>query len=253
VTTREKAIRAYRTLLNAGSKLSYFEERGISAETVGAAWVGYDAAGGAFTYPCIARGGGLLGIHYKSEGRDENGKRRQWWGGYADDLPRRGHGEKPDNSAKVIPFGLETLGDLEPGSLVVLCCGEEDALSARQAGYVAVSQPGAGLLEPAHAKAFAGLEVVVFYDAGEEHEARQDALKLLEAGTRRVRVVEWPKDASHGSDVNGRMVEDPEGFEGWLAQMLATAKPPASVEAVATARICCLTRSASLSSSTSLS
>jgi hypothetical protein len=65
VKTREKAIRAHRTLLN-GGKLSYFEERGISSETVRAAWVGYDAGSGAFTYPCIARGGSLLATHYKS-------------------------------------------------------------------------------------------------------------------------------------------------------------------------------------------
>jgi hypothetical protein len=110
-----------------------------------------------------------------------------------------------------------------------LCCGEEDALSARQAGYTAVSQPGAGLLEPAYARAFAGLEVVVFYDAGEEHEARKDALKLLEAGAKDVRIVEWPKDAPHGTDVNRRLVEDPEGFEGWVADMIAAAKPPEHV------------------------
>jgi hypothetical protein len=229
VTARERVIRAHRALLNGSDKLSYFEERGISAQTVRAAWVGYDPASGAFTYPCIARGGGLLGIHYKSERRDENGKRRQWWGGYADDLPAKGHAKKPDDPAKVIPFGLETLGDLGSGSFVVLCCGEEDALSARQAGYAAVSQPGTGLLEPVYAKVFAGLEVVVFYDAGEDNEARLDALKLLEAGAKGVRVVEWPQRAHHGSDINGKLVEDPEGFGGWLADMIAAAKPPVSV------------------------
>jgi hypothetical protein len=72
VSARERAIRAHRTLLNSG-KLSYFEERGISAETLKAAWVGYDAASRAFTYPSITRGG-LLGIHYKSERRDKNAK-----------------------------------------------------------------------------------------------------------------------------------------------------------------------------------
>jgi hypothetical protein len=230
VTTREKAIRARTVLLADNGKLSHFEERGIFTETLRAAWVGYDAASGAFTYPCIARGGGLLGIHHKSVTRDEKGKRRQWWGDYADDLPRKGHGRKRDDPAKVIPFGLETIRDSEAGgSQVVLCCGEEDALSARQAGYTAVSQPGAGLLEPAYAKAFAGLEVVVFYDAGEDHEAREDALKLLEAGAKGVRVVEWPKDAPHGTDVNRRLVEDPEGFEGWVADMIAAAKLPEHV------------------------
>jgi hypothetical protein len=226
VSAREKAIRAHRTLLSDSGKLSYFEERGISPETVRAAWVGYDAASGAIAYPCIARGGGLLGIHYKSEERDEKGKRRQWWGGYAEDLPPKGHGKRPDDPAKVIPFGLETLGNLEPGSFVVLCCGEEDALSVRQAGYAAVSQPGAGLLEPAYAKAFAGLDVVVFYDAGEECEAREDALKLLEAGAKGARVVEWPKAVPHGSDINDKLVEDPEVFRAWLAEMIMAAKPP---------------------------
>jgi hypothetical protein len=227
VNAREKAIRAHKALLNCGM-LSYFERRRISSETVRAAWVGHDDASGAFTYPCIARVGGLLAIHYKSEGRGENGKRRQWWGAYAEDLPAKGHGKNPDDPAKVIPFGLETLGNLEPGSLVILCCGEEDALSVRQAGYVAVSQPGAGLLEPVYAKAFQGLEVVVLYDAGEEHEARLDALMLFEAGANGVRIVEWPQRVPHGADINGKLVEDPEGFQQWLAKRIASAKPPAS-------------------------
>src|ERR687897_1976432 len=124
-------------LLN-GDKLSYFEQRGISTETVGAAWVGYDAASGAFTYPCIARVGGLLGIHYKSAERDEKGRRQQWWGGFDENLPSKRHGKKSADPAKVIPFGLETLRDLKPGSLIVLCCGEEDALSVQQAGETAL-------------------------------------------------------------------------------------------------------------------
>jgi hypothetical protein len=227
MTAREKAIRAHRTLLS-DSKITYFEERGISAETVRAAWVGYDAASGAFTYPCIARAGGLLGIHYKSAERNEKGKRQQWWGGFAENLPPKRHGKKPADPAKVIPFGLETLRDLKPGSLVVLCCGEEDTLSVRQAGYVTVSQPGAGLLEPVYAEEFDGLEVVVFYDAGEEHEARLDALKLLEAGAKGVRVAAWPQRAPHGADINGKLVEDAEGFGGWLDERVAAAKPPAS-------------------------
>ena len=224
---REKVIRAHKTLLN-GGKLSYFEERGISAETIRAAWVGYDAASRAFTYPCIARGS-LLGIHYKSEERDQNGKRRQWWGGYAEELPPKGRGKAPGDPAKVIPLGLETLTEREPGSLVILCCGEEDALSLRQVGYAAVSQPGAGLLEPTYAKVFAGLEVVLFYDAGEEHEASEDALKLREAGTKGVRVVGWPRDAPHGADINGKLVEVPESFERWLSEMMAATKPSASI------------------------
>jgi hypothetical protein len=234
VNAREQALKAHRTLPNGSSKLEYFESRGITEEVVKRAYIGYEA--GAFTYPCVAKGGGLLGIHYKCEKRDEKGKRRQWWGAYAEDLPVKGHGERPDDPAKVIPFGLETLGDLKPGSLVVLCWGEEDALSVRQAGYAAGSQPGAGLLEPAYAKEFEGLEVVVFYDAGEEREACEDTRKLLKAGAKSTRVVEWPKDAPHGSDVNGRLVDDLEDFEGWLAEMIAAAKPPASLAVDAAVR-----------------
>jgi hypothetical protein len=225
VSGREQVISARNALLNGSGKLPYFEKRGISAETVRAAWVGYDAARGAFTYPCIARGGGLLGIHYKSEGRDEKGKRRQWWGGYAHDLPLRGHGKKPDDSAKVIPFGMETLEDLERGSLVILCCGDEDALSLRQVGFTAVSQAGAGLLEPVYAKAFAGFEVVVVYDAGEESEALEDARKLEQAGALSVRVAEWEPKVSHGADINGRLIEDREGFKKWLSKMITGAVP----------------------------
>ena len=80
-----------------------------------------------------------------------------------------------------------------------------------------------------YAGEFDGLEVVVFYDAGEEHEARLDARKLLEAGAKSTRVVEWPKDEPHGSDVNSKLAEDPEDFERWLAEMIASAKHPASV------------------------
>jgi hypothetical protein len=225
VATREKAILAHRALLNSDDKLSYFRERGIFAETLKAARVGYDGASGAFTYPCIARVGGLLGIHFKGERRDEKGKRQQWWKGYADDLPPRGHCKHPEQPAKVIPFGLETLKNTEMGSLVILCCGEEDALSLRQAGYTALSQPGAGLLEPVYAREMEGLRVVVFYDAGEAQEAHKDALKLLEAGALTVRIVEWPPDAPNGSDINGRLVEDEESFSEWAQAMVEAARP----------------------------
>jgi len=70
-----------------------------------------------------------------------------------------------------------------------------------------------------------GLEVVVFYDAGEEQEAHKDAMKLLEAGAQNVRVVEWPSDAPNGSDINGRLVEDAQGFEGWVAEIISATKP----------------------------
>jgi hypothetical protein len=225
MTGREKVISARNALLNGSGKLSYFEKRGIDRQTIEAAFIGYDAASHAFTYPCIARGGGLLGIHYKSEGRNEKGKRWQWWGGYAEDLPAKGHGRKPDDLAKVIPFGLETLQDLEPGSLVVLCCGEEDALSLRQAGFTAVSQAGAGVLEPVYAREFAGFDVVVVYDAGEEVEAAKDARKLQQAGAFNVRVAEWPPDAPHGADINGRLVEDPGGFKKWFSGVITSAAP----------------------------
>lgn len=219
---REKVVKAHRALLNGTGELAYFEGRGIAKRVVRDAFVGYES--GAFLYPCRARSGGLLGLHYKSKARDGRGKRRQWWQGYAD-LPPKGHGKKPDDPAKIIPFGLETLEGLEPGSPVVLFCGEEDAMSARQAGYVAVSQPGAGLLEPVYAREFAGLDVIVFYDAGEEQDAHKDALKLVDAGAGSVRVVRWPDEAPNGADVNGRLVEDPEGFAGWLAEMIEAAQP----------------------------
>jgi hypothetical protein len=76
----------------------------------------------------------------------------------------------------------------------------------------------------------------VFYDAGEELEAREDASKLLEMGAKSARVVQWPKDAPHGSDVNGRLVADPQGFKGWFAEMVGAAKPPASLAADAVGR-----------------
>ena len=99
-----------------------------------------------------------------------------------------------------------------------------------------MSQPGAGLLQPVYARAFEGLEVVVYYDAGEEHEARLDATKLLEAGAKSASVVAWPMDAPHGSDINGKLVDHAEGFEEWLADMIAAAKPPDRVPADDTAR-----------------
>jgi len=92
------------------------------------------------------------------------------------------------------------------------------------------------LLEPVYAKAFEGLEVVVFYDAGEENEARLDALRLLEAGAKGVRVATWPQRVPHGADINSKLVEDAEGFGGWLDEMVAEAKPPASAVTDAAAR-----------------
>jgi hypothetical protein len=125
----------------------------------------------------------------------------------------------------VILFGLEKLKNVGAGSLVILCCGEEDALSLRQVGYTALSQPGAGLLEPVYAREMAGLGVVVLYEAGEASEARRDAQKLLETGAMSVRVAEWPPDASNGADVNGKLVDDPDGFAEWVVGMIEGAKP----------------------------
>src|SRR5215218_5261947 len=233
--TRTLMLGTHRALLNGSGKLEYFERRGISRHVIEGAYVG--SRNRAFTYPCIGRNDELLAIHCKSENRDGNGKRRQWWMGYANDLPPKGHGKKADAPAKVIPFGMETLRGLGAASLVVLCCGEEDALSLRQVGYTALSQPGAGLLEPAYAREMEGLEVVVFYDAGEEQEAHKDAMKLLEAGARSVRVVTWPPYAPNGSDIDGRLVEDAEGFEGWAAEMISEAKPVSDIARSASAEV----------------
>jgi hypothetical protein len=239
VSAREVVVRGRKRLLNGGDELTYFEDRGLTRDTIARAFIGCEPEvyfpgkngrgykGPALLYPCVV-GGKLLGIHYKSEERNGGGKRYQKWGGYAEDLPRKGHGKRPDDPAKIIPMGLETLEDLEAGSLIVLCCGEEDTLSIRQIGYTALSQPGAGLLEPAYAAEFEGLEVVVFYDAGEEAEAHKDALKLGQAGARLVCVVEWPPDVPAGSDVNGKLVENPDGFEGWVSRMISGAKPLSS-------------------------
>src|SRR5215218_7621633 len=223
MVTRKLALEAHKALLNGSGKLEYFRQRGLSERIIQEAYVGF--RNGAFTYPCIGKNGGLLAIHCKSEDRDGEGKRRQWWKGYSDDLPPKGHGGNPDSPAKVIPFGMEMLTNVDSDSPVILCCGEEDALSLRQAGYTALSQPGAGLLEPAYAREMAGLGVVVFYDAGEASEAHKDAMKLLEAGARSVRVVTWPPYAPNGSDINGRLVEDAKGFEGWAAEMISEANP----------------------------
>ena len=210
-------------LLNGSGKMDYFERRELGRDVVQDAGIGVE--NGWFLYPCISRSCELLGVHVKSERRNGKGKREQEWRNYAPDLALKANGKQ----AKVIPFGLDTLGDPEPGSPVILCCGEEDALSLRQAGYTTLSQPGAGLLEPVYAREFAGHEVVVFYDAGEERAASKDAQKLLEAGAMEVRVVPWPPEAPNGADVNGRLVEDPETFGDWAARMMATAQPlPAS-------------------------
>lgn len=40
-----------------------------------------------------------------------------------------------------------------------------------------------------------------------------------------IRVVEWPPDVENGADINGRLVEDPDGFKRWAAQMIAAARP----------------------------
>lgn len=228
MNTRDLVIGAHKALLNGSGRLGYFERRGISRQVIENAYIGFQ--GRAFTYPCIGKNGGLLAVHCKSEDRDDKGKRRQWWKGYADDLPLKGHGKNADKPAKVIPFGLETLKDVEAEVPVILCCGEEDALCLRQIGYTALSQPGAGLLEPVYAREMAGLEVVVLYDAGEEKEARKDALKLQEAGVGSVRVAEWEPGAPNSADVNGKLTEAPDTFPEWVAGMVDGARPLSSIE-----------------------
>ncbi len=88
MSTRQRVLRARDALLNGSGKVSYFRERGISEEAIKRAFIGYET--GAFLYPCIGRSGGLLGVHCKSEGRDEKGKRQQWWGGTQRTCPIRG-------------------------------------------------------------------------------------------------------------------------------------------------------------------
>lgn len=242
-TRAQKRIQAANhALVNGSGKLAYFEQRNIERETVRRAYVGYEAevffpdrngrgyTCPAFTYPCIAKGGELLGIHLKSEARNSHGKRWQRWDAYANGLPPKGHGKNPNKPAKVIPFGMETLRDLEVGSLAVLCCGEEDALILRQVGHTALSQPGAGLLEPVYAKELVGFDVVVFYDAGEEHAARKDALKLEQGGARSVRVVEWPPEDSSGTDINEKLINSPQGFASWAEEMITKAVPPTALD-----------------------
>jgi AAA domain len=109
-----------------------------------------------------------------------------------------------------------------------LATGVAQALSLRQAGYTALSQPGAGLLEPVYARELTGYEIVVFYDAGEEQEARNDSLKLLEGGAESVRIVEWPPEAENGADINARLVESPDSFEEWAAERIAASRPVAT-------------------------
>lgn len=220
-----RVLEANHRLLNGSGKLAYFERRGLGRDVVQDAGIGFES--GVFSYPSFSRDSELLGVHMKTEKRDDRGKRRQWWTGHTADVPVKVDGRP----AKVIPFGLETISDLEPGSMVALCGGEEDALSLRQAGYTALSQPGAGLLEPIYAREFASLKVVVFYDAGEDKQARKDARKLLEAAAGEVPIVSWPAGAPNGADVNGRLVEDPETFGSWAAGMIASALPPSSFDA----------------------
>jgi hypothetical protein len=244
LSARELVLRAHKALLDGDEKLSYFRKRRLSEATIKSARVGYrdrewfkEHRGAAFIYPCFDKNEGLLAVHYKSEARGDDGKRHQKWGLYSENLPPKGHGKKPDAPAKVIPFGMETLRSLKPRSLVVMCCGEEDALSLRQIGFTALSQPGAGLLEPVYARELAGFEVVVFYDAGEEQEARKDALKMIEAGAQSVRVVEWPSDTPHGSDINGRLVESAHAFGKWAAEMIGAACPVSEVKVEVTKRV----------------
>jgi len=240
VSAHERVSAECRNLLNGSGRISYFGRRGITEETLEAAQIGFRTKmrfsdgheGPTFTFPCFDRGGRLLGVHYKSEVPDGKGKRRQRWDDYSDDLlPPKGHGKNPEAPAKVIPFGLDSLDGLEPGDLVIVGCGEEDALSLRQSGYVALSQPGAGLLESVYARELEGFEVVVFYDAGEEEDARKDAGKLETAGAAGVRVVRWPSEAANGADINGRLMENPESFPSWVETMISEARPPTSAGA----------------------
>jgi excisionase family DNA binding protein len=89
---QEKVVRTHQALLNGSGEIAYFTERRIAEQTVKCAYLGYE--NGAFLYPCRAKSGSLLALHYKSKARGQKGKRLQWWGGYANDLPSKGHGKR---------------------------------------------------------------------------------------------------------------------------------------------------------------
>jgi hypothetical protein len=170
VTAREWAIGAHRTLLNSG-KLSYFEERGLPAEPVRAAWVGYAAASGAFVYPASPG----VAVSSVSTTRARGATRRGSAGSGGAGTPRTCR-TKGTARSRTLGEGhtirLENPREPRAGlarGLVLRRGGRPERAAGGLRGFIPT---GAGLLEPAYAKEFRGLEVVVFYDAGEEQGKR---------------------------------------------------------------------------------
>lgn len=174
-----------------------FEERGLRLQTVLKASIGHD--GRHYKIPVFSPEREIWNIRtYDMHPKDE---RRKIWS-------ERGFGR-----ARIYPAGV--LERAQPGSAVILCEGEWDALLTLQTGYQAVTRTdGAG--KPWHHEwdvGFAGLRVFLCHD-------RDDAgvmsdlisMKALLPVAQEVRRVELPYPVvhKHGQDLTDFLLEQDE-------------------------------------------
>lgn len=184
--------------------LNYLRQRGFSDETIKAAQLGYHPAPHGYAKTgCkaldwgvsseitheeshAAQLGGLLG----PQGRPKSVLRGTitipyWYGGRCTLLRGRQLITSPEKKLRYLSPGgvplyagsaptLYMADEIAAASTILLCEGEFKALAARQAGIVAVAQPGIGYLPDRFVQSLAGKTVVVAYDV----EERSDPFEL---------------------------------------------------------------------------
>lgn len=155
------------------------DERCISHEVAVAASLTVDKYRDELRIPVLNTNGHVLFFKF----------RRAPWGG---DGPKYRY-QKGSSAAL---YGAETLKDLAPGSLVIVCEGELDALAMRTLGYNAVSSSGgAGTWKPHWGSLLENFETVVLYDA--DRAGVEGALKVA-SRVPRARIAWLPVE--HGKD-----------------------------------------------------
>lgn len=217
----EAELARWQAALTDGAGLHLEQLRGLSAEVIEQAGIGWDSDRQAYTLPVKDGKGQLVGLRlYRPDAHDGAPKYQSWPGTKAELYP-----------AWLLPPGTEE---------AVVCEGEFDALLLRSQGFEAITgTAGAGTFRPEWAtwlRERGVKQAVVCYDAdvAGRQGARKAAALLHEAGLS-VKLPAWPEGSPPGHDVgealwpkdadpdeNGATL--PERLEAF-GKLLAEAKP----------------------------
>lgn len=186
------------------------DKRGLEGRTVRRARLGFD--GRRYKIPVYDSERRLVNIrtYDPQPGKD----RRKIWG-------VRGH-----NRPMLYPVSV--LDRAEPGSSIIVCEGEWDALLAIQTGYQAITRTGSATTwDAGWAERFEGLRVFLCHDADDAGaEGDQIVGRSLDGLTVETRVIELPfrRRTKHGLDLTDFILDEEEPGLG-VGRLMETATP----------------------------